>query len=144
MLSKEEKQSIRNLQTYHCSTKEIKGKPVTDHKEPFVIPSYPELLAKAISDIKALGYKDVTRVSPNKANCIVRIYSTTHYEYDDVLTYNIFGTIFYAKENCVWTADFCGNIIPINYSSFETCRWLCQDEKITFKHDFADFYLHIS
>lgn len=144
MLSKEDKQKIRNLQTYNCSYKEVKGKPVADNGTPFVIPSYPELLDTAITDIKMLGFKDVTRTSPLQANCIVRIFSTKHHEYDDNLVYNIFGTIFYVKEKCIWTASFGSNTIPIRYDCFETSRWLCQDEQIIFRHDFADFYLSIS
>ena len=90
MLSKEDKQKIRRLQSYHCSIKEVKGKPVTDDGKPFIIPSYPELLAKAIADIEELGFANVVRTSPNKANCIVRVFSTEHHKYNTELTYNLF------------------------------------------------------
>lgn len=144
MLSKDDKKNLRNLQTYHCSYKEVNGKPVATDGTPFVIPDCDELLDKAIADIKLLGFKDVTRTSPYKANCIVRIFSTKHHKYDDELIYNIFGTIFYVRENCVWTAGFGSETFPIRYDKFETSRWLCQDEQIIFKHHFVDFYLSIS
>ncbi len=143
MLSKEDKQKIRGLQSYHCSIKEVKGRPVTDDGKTFIIPSYPELLTKAIADIKELGFTNVTRTSPNKANCIVRVFSTKHHKYDSELTYNLFGTIFYTKSNCTWKAEFGYNTVDITYERFKSSRWLCQDEQVIFTHDFADFYLNI-
>ena len=143
MLSKEDKQKIRRLQSYHCSIKEVTGKPVTDDGKPFIIPSYPELLAKAIADIEELGFANVVRTSPNKANCIVRVFSTEHHKYNTELTYNLFGTIFYTKSNLTWTAEFGCNTMDIRYDRFKSIRWLCQDEQVIFTHDFADFYLHI-
>ena len=145
MLSKEDKQKIRRLQSYHCSIKEVKGKPVTDDGKPFIIPSYPELLAKAIADIEELGFaKRRAHISQQTTKLsIVRVFSTEHHKYNTELTYNLFGTIFYTKSNLTWTAEFGCNTMDIRYDRFKSIRWLCQDEQVIFTHDFADFYLHI-
>lgn len=143
MLSRTEKQIIRRATACFTSIKEVKGKPVTEDGKPFIIPTYPEILAKAMSDINALGFSNIRRTSPRKANCIVRVFSTQHYHYDDVLTYNVYGFTCYTKEKDVWVSEWNSGIFYLDYSKFETTRWLCQDEQIVFNHDFADFFLHI-
>lgn len=143
-LSTHQREKLRNIRLYACSTQEKKGKPIINGM-PFKMLDFQEIFESVKATIISEGFSTVERVSPKQSNCIIRAYKTKHYKYDDVLTYNIYGGYCYVRNGLFFTTiDTQGDTYSIDYTRCRTRRWLCQDEYIDFNHEFVDFYVRVS
>lgn len=146
MLSIGQKKEIRRICFFEYACREKDGKPITDHDKEFVIPSLNEIKESIFKEILKLGFSSIERVGPNNANCIIRVFQKSHYHYDDVLTYNIYGAACFTQKSGQWvTSSFGGSQdFKINFSQYIVRHWLHQDEYIDFDLDFFDCYVKVS
>lgn len=143
-LNTHQREQLRNIRLYACSSQEKRGKPIINDM-PFKMLEFQEIFENVKAAIISEGFSTVERVSPKKSNCIIRAYKTKHYKYDDVLTYNIYGSYCYVRNGLFFTTiDTQGDTFSIDYAHCRTRRWLCQDEYIDFDHEFVDFYVRVS
>jgi len=144
-LNQQQKETLRKIQLYCYSSQEKNGKPILNDV-PFEMLDFPEIFEQAKSEILSnKEFISVERTAPHKANCIIRVFSTKHYHYDDQLVYNIYGASCYTRLNMQWqtSPEFQGNFV-ISYKKHITRSWLCQDEYIDFDHNFVDYYVKVS
>lgn len=143
MLSPNQRKSIRRIYLFEYACRERNGQPITLEGSSFVLPSLNEVKESVFQEILKLGFSNIERVEPNKANCIVRVFQKLHYHYRDNLIYNVYGASCYTLNNAgQWVtslADF-----KIDYSKYILKHWLCQDEYIDFDLDFFDCYVKVS
>ena len=146
MLSKSQKESIRRIGIFEYACRERKGHPITHEGKDFIIPAISEIKETAFQEILKLGFSNIEKVEPNKANCIVRIFKKLHYHYDNDLTYNIYGYTCFTLKAGSWVTHSLGAFqdFKIDYSKHILRHWLCQDEYIDFDLDFFDCYVKIS
>lgn len=143
MLSKKQKESIRRISLFEYACKEKKGQPIALDGSNFIVPSLNEVKESVFVEIFKLGFSNIERVEPNKANCIVRVFQKLNYHYDYGLTYNIYGATCYTLNNAGrWVTS--SDEIEIDYSKHIITHWLCQDEYIDFDLDFFDCYVKVS
>lgn len=89
-----------------------------------------------------LVYLDkVERVSPFRANIIVRVYQVRHYKYDFGSIYNLYGADCYVKNWFKWYTENNGELFSLNHSKNCIRHWLYPDEYIDFNTEFIDIYL---
>lgn len=143
MLNSSQKEKIRSIKIYKLSCSEVNGKPIDEYGEEFVIPSFPEIEQSIIQKIRQLGFSKIERVSPSKANCIIRVYQKLHYEYYDDY-YNLYGASCYTLKNEKWTEKVTNGEFEIDYSKHKVGHIVCQDERIIFDCNFFDCYVKIS
>jgi len=86
------------------------------------------------------GLEKVERVSPFRANIIVRVYQVRHYKYDFGSIYNLYGADCYVRNWFKWYTENNGELFPLN--RLENCirHWLYPDEYINFNTEFIDIY----
>lgn len=105
MLSKSQRESIRCIGLFQYACREKKGQPIALDSSNFIVPSFNEVKESVFQEILKLGFSNIERVGPNKANCIIRVFQKLHYHYDTDLIYNIYGF------NC-FTLKVCFLILP--------------------------------
>lgn len=143
MLSKSQRESIRCINLFKYGCREKKGKPITLDGKEFIIPSLSEVIESVSQEILKLGFSNIERIKPNKANCIIRVFQKLHYHYDNDLTYNVYGYTCYTLNNAgEWVTSKAH--FKIDYSNHIIRHWLCQDEYIDFNLDFFDIYVKVS
>lgn len=159
MLSKEQKEKLRNINMYEISYIEKKGiaivektvKNVKRHKETsstveeeFIIPSPYQIAESIFKQILGCGFSKVERVSPRNANCIIRVFQKLHHEYEFGIVFNLYGANCFIKSGTSWISECEGNTFQLDYNEYLVSQWLYQDEKITFETEFIDIYVKVS
>ena len=155
MLSKEQKEKLRTIHIYEIACEEKNGIAIIRKRIPkvnggyifeekFVIPSPYQIAESVYKKILACGFSKVERVSPNNANCIIRVFQKLHHEYDFNQIFNIYGARCFVKNGHDWISECALGTFPLDYSKCLITQWLYQDEKITFDAEFVDFYVKVS
>lgn len=116
--------------------------PISFEGQSFVIPSFVEIKETIFNQLRASGFSHINFVHPSKANCIVRIFKSLNYKYEDVF-YDIYGAHCFTRKSGKWISMSKGGEFEIDFSKFEIRHWLFQDEYIDFNIDFFDCYLKI-
>ena len=114
------------------------GKTVDYHLDEYTIPTIEEFFNRIVKNINDNEFT-ITRVSPQKANCIIRIF------YDKNITdgdeqYWIYGAEVFTKS---LRGMFSAERVPINYSKHQLKFWFCQDEYMIVQPHFVDYYVLI-
>ena len=136
-------EKIRGVKIYEYASREIRGKAIDYKGKEFIIPQLSELKAEIFKKIYDLGFENIEIVSPNKANCLIRIFQKLHYEHDFSIN-NVYGVNCYVLKNGKWILESDGNEFPLDYSKEKIKHWICQDDYIVFDMDFLDLYVKIS
>lgn len=160
MLSKEQKEKLRNINMYEISYIEKKGIAIIDRtiekkskrgkktistiEEEFIIPSPYQIIESIFKQILGCGFSKVERVSPDNANCIIRVFQKLHHEYEFGIVFNLYGADCFVKSSNGWISESDGSTFQLNYTEHLINQWIYQDEKITFKTDFMDVYVKVS
>lgn len=159
MISKEQKEKLRQIGMYKISYVEKDGIPLIRKKVPevengkttnstiyeeFVVPSPYQIAESIFQQILDCGFSKIERVSPAKANCIVRAYQKLHYEYEFDQIFNMYGAECFVKDNVGWISEVNDSTFHLDYSHCKIGQWLYQDEKVIFDTDFVDFYIKVS
>ena len=144
VLSKKEYERIRNIHFYKRSFFEKNGFPVDSKGKKIEFPSLEELYKIAVKQILSEGFREVNRVSPDDANCIIRVFNKCHYPYSRKSIHNLCGFMCFTKNsNNIWTST-CGNSqIELNFSKFIQRQYIFQDEYIDYNCDFFDSYVYV-
>ena len=162
MLSKEQKEKLRNIHLYEISYREKNGIAIIDKtvkkvskrgketvstvEEKFLIPSPYQILDSIFLQIIRCGFSTVERVSPENANCIIRVFQKLHHKHEFDVVFNLYGADCFVISGNAWISE-CenrGNTFRLNYTEHLIDQWLYQDEKVTFKTDFMDVYVKVS
>lgn len=144
ILSKAESEKIRNIRFYQISFYEENGFPVDSRKKRINFPSLEMLQEMAFNKILKSGFHEITRVSPNEANCIVRVFNKTHFAYgeDPSEIHNLCGFNCFTKNFNTWTSvtDSC-KYFELDFSKCLNRQYLYQDEYIDYNCNFFDCYV---
>lgn len=161
MLSKEQKEKLRNIHIYELACEEKNGVAIirksvpkvkrgketfSTIEEEFVIPSPYQITESIFKQILGCGFSKVEKVSPDNANCIIRVFQKLHHEHEFGVVFNLYGADCFVKSGNAWISE-CesrGNTFRLNYTEHLIDQWLYQDEKVTFKTDFMDVYVKVS
>ena len=155
MLSKEQKEKLRTIHIYEIACEEKNGIAIIRKRIPkvnecyifeekFIIPSPYQIAESVYKKILACGFSKVERVSPNNANCIIRVFQKLHHEYDINHIFNIYGARCFVNNDRDWISECSLGTFHLDYSKCLISQWLYQDEKITFDAEFVDFYVKVS
>lgn len=161
MLSKEQKEKLRNIHMYEISYKEKNGiaiinktvkkgpkskETVTTVKQEFIVPSPYQITESIFKQILSSGFSKVERVSPSKANCIIRVFQKLHQKHEYDVIFNLYGANCFVKNGNAWISEgeSRGNTFQLNYTENLIDQWLYQDEKVTIRTDFMDVYVKVS
>lgn len=161
MLSKEQKKKLRNIHMYEISYKEKKSIALVDRtvkkvkrgketvstvEEEFIIPSPYQITESIFKQILDCGFSKVEKVSPDNANCIIRVFQKLHQEHEFDVVFNLYGADCFVRSANAWISE-CeshDNTFQLNYTKHLIDQWLYQDEKVTFETDFMDVYVKVS
>lgn len=145
MLTKKQKETIRNLNISQSAERVRNGMMIDGYGREMIFPSSDEIENMAFQKLIHAGFH-FTRVAPNKANCIIRISVVRHFSYDSEFTINYYEVNFYTQKKSSWTmTDAFGEEREITYST-HTTRFYLEDDKppILIEPDsFHDFYVKI-
>lgn len=159
MLSKAQKEKLRNIHIYEIACEEKNGiaiirkrvpkvkrgkKTFSTVEEDFIVPSPYQIAESVFKQILVCGFSKVERVSPTNANCIIRVFQKLHYAYEFDQIFNLYGANCFVKSGMYWISEFDSGTFHLDYSKSLIGQWLCQDEKITFDAEFVDFYVKVS
>lgn len=159
MLSNEQKEILRDIHIYELTHEEKKGVPIITKNVPktkngitkystvvenFVIPNTYEIFETMSKKILDSGFSEVERVSPNDANCIIRIFQKLHYEYFYNYIFNLYGADCFVKDKKNWISHCSAGTFTLYYSKHIIRQWICQDESVYIDTDFVDFYVKVS
>lgn len=153
MLSKKQKNILREIQIFQKSTEAKDGVPIVRmdlESLPFIFKNPYELLDEITDEIKKAGLKNISRVAPKKANVVVRVFQGELKD-KDKWPYIINGANVFVKDKikgekdffCKWNYD--EKIIQLsNFYNF----WIISerplpDKIIKIKCNFCDFYLKV-
>ncbi|MCI8273103.1 MAG: hypothetical protein HFJ55_03355 [Clostridia bacterium] len=145
-LTRAQKHAIRKIRIYKSSYKERNGKPYYNEngeEKEFVIPQFGEILKEMFEKIKGAGFSEVERCSPQKANCIIRIFQDLHHKYSYDMCYNIYGANCYTNIDGRWQTGEGLDSYNIRYGSHKFRVVFYQDEYMSVDADFADFYVKV-
>ena len=149
MLTRKQKEQIRAVSLFKFATKERQGKAFNWDWTRFIVPTLIEVEDLMCQEILKLGFSKVERVSPKRANCIIRVFHKLHYEYvhsrDWKEIYNIYGAACFTLNSGTWVSTGFGEkVTEIDYSKCVIRHWISQDKYIDFDFDFFDCYVEIS
>lgn len=116
------------------------GKPVDCCLKNVMIPSMEEIAEEAMGKLKKKGFS-VKRVSPRKANCVIRVFRNEEgMEYEDN-KYWSYGTDAFLKtiEGKRSSYD-----TIIDYTQYRLNWWIYQDESLIMVPNFVDYFVKIS
>ena len=142
MLTKEKKLRLRNTNMFVASYKEVDGTPYLKQK-PINIPDVWEIRREAMRQIQAIGFANIEPIEPKNANCIIRIFTKRHFEYENEEIHNVYGFQCFVKENGIWISEM-GKILQINFKKCEIIHFLLPNESVEYSCDFIDCYVKIS
>ena len=163
MLSKEQKEKLRNIHMYEISFREKNGIAIIDKtvkkvskrdketistvEENFIVPTPYQILDSIFLQIVRCGFSKIERVSPDNANCIIRVFQKLHYKHRCGKVFNVYGADCFVKSDNDWISECSenhGNTFRLNHTEHLIDQWLHQDEKVTFETDFMDVYVIVS
>lgn len=136
-------EKISGVKIFEYASQERKGKAIDYKGKEFIIPQLSDLKAEIFKKIYDWGFEKIEIVSPNKANCLIRIFQKLHYKYDCSI-YNVYGVSCYVLKNGKWMLESDGDEFQLDYSKEKIKHWICQDDYIVFDMDFLDLYVRIS
>lgn len=143
MLTDDQKEKIQNISFYRIFYQERHGIPISNGIN-VSIPSFPEIKNFAFSLLLRNGFSNIEQVAPTDANCIIRIFSKTHYPYQYGEFHNLFGFNCFTKYHNIWLSSSDGDKFQLDFSKCEICQWIRVDNYITYSCDFLDCYIKIS
>ncbi len=148
MLTNKQKEIIRKIKVFKSAEWEWNGKMIDGFGKEFSLPTSGEITEMAFGYLKNAGFSKVQRVSPNKANCIIRISGVNHLPYSGEYTINYFEVNYYTRKKNAWIMeDILGNEYEINYSSHTNSFSLLDDNDPPIIIDpdyFFDIYVKVS
>lgn len=149
MLTREQKQQLRNLSEFKFFHNECNGIVMDDTgKEPVrFLPDSTEIFLDVCDKIRNLGFTSIKVLgSPvkYKANVILRIYSKKHQPYDCKEIHNLYGHYCFVRHGFSWiTTSPRGDAFRRNAKRAPIRIWFYQDEYVDYDCDFTDIYLKI-
>lgn len=144
MLNSKKKEIIRKITVFKCAFYEDKkGKPIYVDNSELIIPSFPQIREMVFDKILKSGFSEIKLVSPGEANCIIRVYTKQHYEYERDIVFNLYGADCFTKKSGKWVSEGGQGEFDINYSKCVIRNWLYQDEYVDINCDFFDCYCMI-
>ena len=145
MLNRNDRECIRSVQIFESSIfEDDKGFALDSEKKTMSMPTMSELRDELSRRLQLKGFS-VTLASPVSANAIIRVYEKLHYSYERDLKINMYGAIFYTRENFAWYAE---NLASSRKYEYDPTRhivrlWLYQDEYVDVPTTFFDTYVYI-
>ena len=145
MLTKKQREKIRNTNYLEIYNFEEKGLSI-QFKEKVHIPSFVELKNIAFNQILLKGFSKVEQVSPNNANCIIRIFCKMHCYDEFIKTHNLYGFYCFTKgKRNKWISySQSQKVIELDFSDMTLHFLICQDQYVDYNCDFLDCYVKIS
>ena len=141
ILSKIGSKKIRNIRFYQIRYHEKNGVPIDGKGKPIDFPSLEMLLEMAFNEIFKAGFREVRRVSPNEANCIIRVFNKTHFPYGEKEIHNLCGFNCFTQHFNTWTSiSDRDEILQLDFSK---CQYLNQDKSLIYDCNFFDCYICI-
>lgn len=107
--------------------------------EPIVIPHLEEIAALAIDKIEASGFS-VRRVSPRRANCVIRVFRHEGLNHDGN-TYWMWGIDIFLKQREGMLSSY-GSLI--NFSEYELSYWYQNGEHTDMSPHFVDYFVKLN
>lgn len=153
MLTEKQKEDIRLTYLNEMYFYEKKGVPIDENRKKVSIPDFLELRNQALEALQLKGFYNITFASPNKANCIIRVYKKVHFPF--ILCtgqlHNLWGFNCFVKESIngddIWTSlseEIGGHTkFSIDFSRHVLQKWFMQDELVCYTCDFFDTYIVI-
>ena len=142
MLTREEKELLRREVHYAI----VMGAEVIAHKRR--VPSVEELEEMAYEKIKKLGFSQIKRASPTKANCIVRIFRMENFCYKKIpwekTAWDIYGFDCYTKRYDDWITECDEGVQPMNFEKNTEMIPIMPEEYFLCDCNFYDIYLKVS
>lgn len=107
--------------------------------EPMAIPHFEEIAALAFDKLEAAGFS-VRRVSPRKANCVIRVFRHEGLIHDGS-TYWMWGIDIFVKqrEGMISSYD-----TLINFSKYELRYWYQNGEYTDMEPHFVDYFVKLT
>lgn len=136
-------EKVSGVKIFEYASREIKGKAIDYKGKEFIIPPLSQIKEQIFKKIYDAGFEKIEIVSPNKANCLIRIFQKLHYKYDYSI-YNVYGVSCYVLKKGKWILESDGTEFSLDYSKEKIKHWICQDDYIVFDMDFVDLYVKIS
>lgn len=147
MLTNKQKAKIRDLRIFESAEQTENGKLINGFGKEFSMPEDDEIIEMAFKKLENAGFSKIKRVSPNKANCIIRISRTKNFLYQE-FTINYFEVNFYTKKKNLWIMkDIEGDEYTIDYSSHNVCFYVkSKDEPpvVIEANFFFDLYVEVN
>ena len=98
----------------------------------------------AVEKILSEGFHEVNRVSPDDANCIIRVFNKCHYPYSENSIHNLCGFLCFTKSsNSIWVSTPSTSPIELNFSKYIQRQYIFQDQYIDYNCDFFDSYVYV-
>ena len=140
VLSRKECEKIRNIHFNQISFYEKNGIPMDSTGREMDFPSIQTLREIAIEKILRAGFREVNQVSPDDANCVIRVFNKCHYPYKGNI-HNLCGFMCFTKRsNAIWISNSGNSQIELNFSK---CTYICQDNDVNYECDFFDTYVYV-
>ena len=150
ILGEQHSEIIQGIRSYDLYNYEKEGIPVDESGEKIYVPNFLELRQKAFEEILKKGFSQITFVSPNVANCIVRVFKKEHLHHGfyPEQVYNLWGfNCFTQEDDDTWTSiagkSPCITKFELDFSQHEVEQGISQDEIIHCNCDFFDSYVVI-
>ena len=143
-LTEKQKETLRNISILEYSNRENrKGRPLKPGNAEFKMLSTQQIFALICEKITQNGFSKVKRVSPNEANCLIRVFKKQHYAYDDCpnMMINLYGANCFVLKNGNWVCS--DDKYLLDYSEHKVRYWLCIDDSNTISTDFFDVYTKV-
>lgn len=107
--------------------------------DPIVIPHFEEIAALAVDKLEAAGFS-VHRVSPRKANCVIRVFRHEGLTHDEN-TYWMWGIDLFAKQREGLVSSY-GT--QINFSKYELRYWYQNGKYADMGPHFVDYFAKLA
>lgn len=139
MTTKSQREKLRKIMILECGVENIHRSSDTTHMRPTCENIKNEILKKMDDE---LGIKKLQRVSPYRANLVIRVFFKYYYEYEEQY-YHVYGANCFTKRsgNKFFTSITKCDDFGLCYPDFVVVRnTICQDEYIDMVCDYVDYY----
>ena len=134
MFTKAKKEKIRKI--YVCSSSIVPKKAEKSKNELFQ-----QEKEKMFERIKYLGIRRVKEVSPEKANCIIKICMKKYYQFNSDDVYIIFESECYIRSEAIWITGVGDKIFDSDTKQVEKC---IQKGIWDFSIEVRDYYVKVN
>lgn len=137
MLTKAKKEKLREICV--CSNSIVPKKAEKSKKELFQ-----QEKEKMFEKIKRLGSRKVKEVSPEKANCIIKICMKKYYQYNSDNVYIIFESECYTRSEAIWVTGVGDKTFDSDTKNILMMEKCIQEKNLDFSVEVRDYYVKIN